>query len=632
MPSARLMRSLPLSEIRLTDPFLSRWQTALLEKGLAAQHKQLVDTHRFRNFENAAKGEGEFEGLYFNDCDVYKWIEACAYALVRTPDAAVRKLVDDAIDTVAKAQEPDGYLNTFFQIKHPTLKWRNLGSMHEMYCCGHLIEAAVAMFECLGDRRLIDVSVKWMDLVMSLFGPSKRKGICGHEELELALLRLAKATGEQKYADFAQWQVEERGTRPSVFEEELKDDEAVALQPYARQLLLKDGHYTGEYAQDHAPIREHTDVVGHAVRAMYFYIAAAEIGIETNDPTLQEAIERCWANLTQKRMYVTGGIGPSASNEGFTTDYDLPNLTAYAETCAAVGLIMWAHKMLEVTGNSEYADIMERALYNGAISGISLDTEHYFYTNPLESRGTHKRTPWFTCACCPPNIARLIGSLGAYAVGVGEEALYVHLPIGFETTATLNGVRTKLRAESNYPWSGKFTLHVDPEKPVEAEVRFRIPDWAEDVESEIPGLEEPAEYDNGYIVIRKQWKPGDVAKFDIELKPKWVAADPRVKDNLGRLALTYGPLIYAAEQHDTGYAPQTLSIDAAAEITTAQEKMLNGITTLTVEAVREKEEFADQLYGSEDLVAYEETKAKFIPYYAWCNRGPNHMQVWVRRL
>jgi len=626
------MRGIPLSHIRLTDPFWSRWQAGLLERGLLAQHAKLVETNRLRNFEYAAKKEGEYDGLFFNDSDVYKWVEAAAYALVIDPKADLRKAVDEVVDLIAEAQEPDGYLNTFFQLKHPGLKWRNLGSMHEMYCGGHLLEAGVAMFECLGDRRLLDVSIRFADHVMSIFGPGKRPGICGHEELELALIRLSGATGEKKYADFARWQVEQRGTRPSIFEAELGDDEAMTLSPFAKGQMTKDGKYSGEYAQDHAPIREHTEVVGHAVRAMYFYIAAAELGIDPPDPALREAIERCWANLTQKRMYVTGGIGPSASNEGFTADFDLPNLTAYAETCAAVGLIMWAHKLLEVTGNSEYADIMERALYNGALSGISLDTTHYFYANPLESRGSHQRVPWFMCACCPPNIARLIGSLGRYAIGVGPKALYVHLPVGFEADVELSGVKTKLRAESNYPWSGEFTLHIDPSKPVEAEIRFRIPEWADDVETDIPGLEQEAEFDSGYIVVRKLWKPGDVAKFNIELKPKWTAADPRVRDNLGRVALSYGPMIYAAEQHDNDYAPQLFAADLDAEIVVEKSKKLEGVTMLTVEGVRESDAFADQLYSAADSVDYVETTAKFIPYYAWCNRGPNNMQVWVRRL
>ncbi|MBN9500630.1 MAG: hypothetical protein BGO01_02725 [Armatimonadetes bacterium 55-13] len=631
MPSSRFLRSLPLKQIKVTDPFWSRWQSALSTKGLSAQYRKLVETNRLRNFENAANQSGEFDGLYFNDSDVYKWAEAAAYTLANHPNPQLQSELDHAISLIQSAQEPSGYINTFFQLKHPDLKWRNLSMLHEMYCGGHLLEAGVALYESLNDRRLLEVSIKFADHLLDLFGPEKRRAYCGHEEIELALLRLAHATGESKYATLARWMVEERGQRPSVFEAEKADPEAQTLSG-AYNLLFKGDQYSGEYAQDHAPIREHTEVVGHAVRAMYLYIAAAEIAGEDQDADLRAAIEKCWDNLTKSRMYVTGGIGPSASNEGFTTDYDLPNLSAYAETCAAVGLAMWAQKLLALTGNSEYADIMERAIYNGALSGISLDTEKYFYANPLESRGSHERTPWFTCACCPPNIARLIGSISNYALTVDEKSLNIHLPIGFEATTTLDGIKTTLTAESNYPWSGEFKLTITPEKPVKATLRFRIPDWADDVNTDIPGLESEAEYHDGYIVIEKLWKPGDTAKFEIELKPKWIAADPRVMDNLGRVALSYGPLIYTAEEHDNKVAPQRLAVDVEAEIEIQKEKMLEGITTLSLPIVYEAGYLSDQLYSEPDSVDYNEGTGKFIPYYAWNNRGRTNMQLWVRRL
>lgn len=624
------LRSLPLSDIKITDPFWSRYHRELLDKGLLAQHDQLVKTDRLKNFQRVAKGEtGGFEGFRFNDSDVYKWIEAVAYNLHHGESPALKKAMDDAIDIIAAAQQPDGYLNTYFQLNEPNMKWRNLHSMHEMYCAGHLIEAAVAVFISTGDRRLLDVGIKFADHIASIFGPDKRNGSCGHEEIELALIKLADVTGTKSYRELARWMVEMRGRRPSFFEAELQEKEVVALAPAAARILQKDEKYSGEYLQDHLPIREHDEVVGHAVRAMYLYIAAANL---EPDEELKAALERTWNNLTKKRMYVTGGIGPSGDNEGFTTDYDLPNLTAYAETCAAVGLVFWGHSLIQMTGNSEYADTIERALYNGALAGISLDTTHYFYDNPLESRGTHKRTPWFGCACCPPNIARLIGAVGKYAVSVSDDALWIHIPIGFEADMDLNGVKTKVSLKSNYPWSGEVELTVEPESPVEAEIRFRIPEWADDVETEIPGLVAEAEFDQGYIVAKKRWAKGDVAKFKIELRPKWVAADPRVRDDLGRVALTYGPLIYAAEEKDLGFAPQLFTADPDSEATATAEKMLEGITTVTVTGARELENFPDQLFAEAELVEWEDVDAKFIPYYAWNNRGAGNMQVWVRRL
>ncbi len=629
MPMASL-RSLPLSDVKIIDPFWSRYHRELLAKGLLSQHEQLVKTDRLKNFERAASREsGGFLGFRFNDSDVYKWIEAVAYALHHGDSPELKQAMDEAIDLIAAAQEDSGYLNTYFQLMHPDMKWRNLNAMHEMYCAGHLIEAAVAVFEATGDRRLLEVGIKFADHIGSVFGPGKRRGSCGHEEIELALIKLADATGNEFYRELARWMVEDRGHRPSFFETEFEDQAAIDLASAAAALLKKDGKYSGEYLQDHLPIREHDEVVGHAVRAMYLYIAAANL---EPDEELREALERTWNNLTKKRMYVTGGIGPSGDNEGFTTDYDLPNLTAYAETCAAVGLVFWGHALLQMTGNSEYADTMERALYNGAISGISLDTTHYFYDNPLESRGSHKRTPWFSCACCPPNIARLIGSIGKYAVSVSEKALWIHLPIGFEASLTLNGVKTKVALKSNYPWSGDVELTVEPESPVEAEIRFRIPDWADDVETEIPGLEQEAEFDQGYIVARKRWQKGDVARLKIKMHPKWVAADPRVRDDLGRVALTYGPLVYTAEEKDLGFAPQLLAADTDAEVAVVEEALLEGVATLTVQGVRELETFPDQLFAEAESVELEETSATFVPYYGWNNRGAGSMQVWVRRL
>jgi DUF1680 family protein len=651
MPSGPAMRRVDLRNIRLTDSFWTRWQSVLRETTIETQYLQLVKTGRLRNFANAgiAGGEGEkataalcdqtggkvdpaqggFTGYYFNDSDVYKWCEAAAYALALGPDVRIQKRLDEVIGLIEGAQEPDGYLNTFFQIKHPHLKWRNLLSMHEMYCAGHLIEAGVALFETTGDKRLLIVAARFADHIKSIFGPGKRRGYCGHEEIELALIRLSAATNDPTYRSLASWMIEERGKSPSVLEQELDDDEAMTMSPWAAGMLRKHGKYIGEYSQDHAPIREHTEVVGHAVRAMYLYIAAAQLS--GDDPTLIPSLERMWHNLTTRRMYITGGIGPSSSNEGFTADYDLPNLTAYAETCAACGLVFWGHSLLEATGNSDHADIVERALYNGAISGISLSGDKYFYTNPLESRGSHERVPWFDCACCPPNIARLIGNASSYVVSQSEGAFWIHIPAGFEADVTIKGVAVHIRCESNYPWSGKFEVNVEPASPVDFELRLRIPDWADEVETELPGLGKESEWDQGYAVFAKIWSKGDVMKVDLGMQPKWTESHPKVKDNLGRIALTRGPLVYCLEEHDLGFAPQLFVADTEAPLTESVETMLEGITTVAVEGFADKEDFADELYAAEGTLEMIEAVAKFVPYYAWCNRGPNNMQVWVRR-
>ena len=633
MSLQRCMRSLPLADIKITDSFWSRWQEVLINVTLPAQYVQLVETGRLANFERAAgKKEGDFEGLWFNDSDVYKFAEACAYGLAIRDDATVHANLNHVIEVIAAAQQADGYINTFFQVRHPNMKWRNLNMMHEMYCGGHLIEAGVAVYVCLGDRRLLDVSVRFADHVMSIFGLDKKVGYCGHEEIELALIKLAEATQESKYREFARWMVEVRGHSPSPFEAELSDAEASALWPGTGSLLTKAGKYDGQYAQDHAPIREHTEIVGHAVRAMYLYIAAADLADGQDDQELSDALKRIWDNLTGCRMYVTGGIGPSSSNEGFTADFDLPNLTAYAETCASCGLIFWGHKMLEMSGDGDYVDVMERALYNGALSGISLRGDHYFYANPLESRGNHERTPWFGCACCPPNIARLIGSLGHYFVGASQDSFYIHTPVGFEATAKINGVKVHVTVESDYPWSGKYKVSVSPEKPVKFRLLLRIPAWSGEMEVDFPNAEDPADYEGGYAMFDRVWKSGDSLSVDLCMEPAWVEADPRVRDNLGRVALTSGPLVYTLEHPDLGYAPQLFSADTEAPIEVQKSKVLMGVNVLQVQGLAIIEAPTDELFvaaGSSDL---EEVTAKFIPYYSWCNRGRSNMEVWVRRI
>lgn len=627
------MRPLPLPDIKLTDPFWSKWQQTLVDSTLPAIYRQLEETGRLANFRRAAgREEGGFQGrFWFDDSDVYKYLEAAAYGLAIKSDPTVRKQADDTIEVVLAAQQPDGYLNTFFQLKHPDLKYRNLNTMHEMYCGGHFVEAAVAFYEALGERKLLDGAIRYGDHLLSIFGPEKRRGYCGHEEIELALIRLSGATKDPRYAELAYWMIEERGKSPSPFIEEILDDESHALSPWVRGFLMPNGAYNGEYCQDHKPIREHDKIVGHAVRAMYLYIAAAQYAAAGDDDTLLTALKNIWTNLVSRRMYVTGGIGPSSKNEGFTEDFDLPNLSAYAETCAAIGLILWGQAMLHATGDSEYADVMERALYNGALAGISLSGDRFFYDNPLESRGTHARTPWFACACCPPNLARLIGSVGKYVAAVSDDAFYLHIPVGLQAQASLGGVKTRITVRSNYPWSGKVTIEVGPDRPARFALMVRIPEWADDVSFDLDGSEDPADYDRGYARLERTWSPGDVLKVDFGIQPKWMEADPRVIDDLGRVVLTYGPLVYAAEEHELGLRPQLLTVDPGCPVEAVDSDLLGGVALLTAPAAAENGDFPDGLYAETGTTSARELQATFIPYYAWNNRGPSYMQVWHRR-
>lgn len=620
----------PLSPkaVNVTDPFWSAWLDRVSQVTIPTQYDLLESTGRLENLRRVArKEEGGYQGYRFNDSDVYKWAEACAFSLIARPSAKNRALLDEVVAIIKSAQREDGYINSFVQLQHPGMEWRSLSMLHEMYCGGHLIEAAVAHQAATGNSDLLDVAIRFADHVMSVFGPDKRKGACGHEEIELALLKLARAIGQSKYADFARWLVEIRGTRPSPYEEELNDPVAYNLSPAGMPLLLKNGAYSGEYLQDHAPIREHDAVVGHAVRAMYLYIAATELAQGQNDGELEAALIRGWKSLTERRMYITGGIGPSGDNEGFTHDYDLPNLTAYAETCAAIGLALWGHRLNLATGESAYADTVERALYNGALSGISISSDRYFYANPLESRGEHDRVPWFGCACCPPNIARLIGQVGTLAIAESDSGITLNLPIGLEAATR----HAKIEVASNYPWDGKLTVTIKEVTNPNFELRVRIPDWCADCGFDVVDADESADYDEGYACVTRTWKKGDRVEIEFDMTPQWIEAHPSVLHNLGRMALTRGPLVYALESVD-GVVPQRFSADTAEELEEVKSSDLGGIVRVKVPGLVVGDSFADGLYAEAGTQESRDAVASMIPYYAWNNRGPSHMQVWLRTM
>ncbi len=625
------MRSLPLTSVRITDSFWSQWQDTVNQTTLIHIHRQIEETGRLENFRKVLRGEsGNHKGYKFDDSDVYKWLEACAYSLATRPNTEVERVANEAMELVAQTQEPDGYINTFFQLNYPQFKWANLSAMHEMYCVGHLIEACVAMKRYLNHDKFFQVGVRAADHVLSIFGPEGRLGYCGHEEIELALIKLSDITGDPKYRERARWMVDVRGTRPSPFEEELDTEGTKVMAPWLPGFMCVDGKYSGEYAQDHAPVREHDKVVGHAVRAMYLYIAAADLADGQNDDAMENALMRAWSNLTKRRMYITGGIGPSGSNEGFTVDYDLPNLSSYAETCAAIGLFLWGHAMLEQTGESEYADVMEQALYNGLLSGMSLSGDLFFYANPHESHGTHQRVPWFGCACCPPNIARVLANLGSYVVGTsgfaddGEKAVWIHIPAALHAEVA-PGVR--LTIEGDFPRSGQARVKIDADKPQAFAIKMRIPIWCQNVDLE--GLDVEADYDGGYMVIRRTWNPGDSFVVNFEITPRWVRSNPKVVANLGRVALTRGPLVYCLQAEKEDRTPLLAKVNPDLEVAELASKEFNGSVLLKSEGMRLQEWEDEELYLDGDPET-ESCELNFIPYYAWCNPGPNTMAVWLR--
>ena len=571
--------------------------------------------------------------LIFGDSDPAKWIEAASYSLATHPDPDLEALVDQVADKIIHAQQPDGYLNTHFTVAQPGMRWRNLRDWHEMYCAGHLIEGAVAHYRATGKRKLLDALGRYADHIEATFGrePGKKRGYGGHPEIELALVKLYHATNNPRYLKLATYFVDERGTRPHYFDLEARERGEDPAQFWAKNY---------EYCQAQVPIREQSKVVGHAVRAMYLLSAAADLAHENDDPTLLETCERLWDNLLTKRIYLTGGIGTSRHNEGFTQDYDLPNETAYAETCATIGLILWNHRLLQFTGDRKYADIIERALYNGFLSSVSLEGAHFFYENPLASAGSHHRQSWFECPCCPPNIARTLASLGQYFYSTGANAVWVHLFAQGTVKLKVGGRDVNVRQVTRYPWEGEVKFELDIAQPQAFALHLRVPDWCEQWQLRINGapttdLKPQA---NGYLALEREWQPGDMVDYRMDMPIQTVWAHPAVRDLLGRLALQRGPIVYCLESVDQEeIALDRVAIDPKQVVSNKfgvehREDLLGGVTVL-----RGTASMADDHGWAELLYRHKEPSSKSlsitaIPYYAWDNRAPGEMRVWMRAI
>ncbi|TPL79047.1 glycoside hydrolase family 127 protein [Mesorhizobium sp. B2-3-13] len=562
----------------------------------------------------------------FWDSDLGKTIETAAYSLYRRKNPELERKIDAVIDMYGRLQQEDGYLSSWYQRIQPGKRWTNLRDCHELYCAGHLIEGAVAYYQATGKRKLLDIMCRYADHIASVLGPEpgKKKGYCGHEEIELALVKLARVTGEQKYMELAKYFIDQRGQQPHYFDEEAR----------ARGADPKAYHFkTYEYSQSHIPVREQDKVVGHAVRAMYLYSGMADIATEYGDDTLRVALDRLWDDLTTKNLYITGGLGPSAHNEGFTSDYDLPNETAYAETCASVGLVFWASRMLGMGPNARYADMMERALYNGSISGLSLDGSLFFYENPLESRGKHNRWKWHRCPCCPPNVGRMVASIGSYFYSLADDALAVHLYGDSTARFDISGVPVTLAQASRYPWDGAVEITVEPQAPVAFTLHLRVPGWSPSAKLEINGeavdLEELTS--DGYAAIRRNWTKGDRVRLDLEMPIERLYANPEVRQDAGRVALSRGPLIYCVEATDNDTSLHRLTLPRTAGIEAHEEPdLLGGVVTLSATAQADAGDgWRDGLYRSEPP-AKVETRLTAIPYFAWDNREPGEMLVWLR--
>lgn len=585
----KMIEQIDFSHVKINDNFWS----PRLSKHVSATLPVCIDqienqTGRIRNFENAAKGEGEHSGIFFDDSDVYKALEGMAYSLINNPDPELEKKADEWIDKFAAAQQPDGYINTFYTLTGLDKRWTNMDK-HEMYCAGHMIEAGVAYYQATGKRKLLDVCIRMTDHMMSQFGPGKRHWVPGHEEIELALVKLYQTTQEQKYLDFAYWLLEERG--------------------HGHGTMGDEGKWDPVYYQDIVPVRRLTDISGHAVRCMYLYCGMADVAALKNDTGYIAAIDRLWDDVVHRNMYITGGIGSSRDNEGFTEDYDLPNLDAYCETCASVGMVLWNQRMNQLTGDSKYIDILERSLYNGALAGISLGGDRFFYVNPLESKGDHHRQEWYGCACCPSQLSRFLPSIGNYIYASSDDALWVNLYIGNTGQIRIGETDILLTQETDYPWDGSVKLTISMSQPLEKEIRLRIPNWCKTYDLSINGKRINVSEKKGYAVI-KDWKSQDVIALDMDMPVEIVAADPHVKENFGKRAIQRGPLVYCMEEIDNPEYFDQIQLSPSTTFQTAfVSDILNGIKTIKTNGRAQS--------------------ATFIPYYAWDNRKAGKMRVWI---
>ncbi|MFM9909163.1 MAG: glycoside hydrolase family 127 protein [Chitinophagaceae bacterium] len=612
------------SQVSITDDFWKPKIDKVATKTLAACIYQTeVATPRIKNFEKVARKKGEkHEGIFYDDSDVFKALEAMAYSLKTHPSTEMEAKCDEWIDKIAAAQQPDGYLNTFYTLNEINNRYTDM-SMHEDYNAGHMIEAGVAYFNATGKRKLLDVCIRWADHFDALFGPTKKHWVTGHEELELALVKLYRATKNEKYLTLSNWLLSERG------------------HGNAKGYTWTDWKDTA-YAQDILPVKEQTQITGHAVRAMYLYTGAADVAALTGDNGYMKAMKTVWEDVVFRNMYITGGIGSAGSNEGFSQDYDLPNEQAYCETCASVGLVLWNQRMNALTGETKYIDVLERSLYNGALDGLSLTGDRFFYGNPLASRGQHQRREWFGTACCPANIARLVASLGDYIYAKNNIGIWINLFVGSETRQLIGKNDVSVKMQTNYPWDGKVHLNIDPQKKGTFRLQVRIPGWSipqqgseqtyltkfSATESVAPlkinGAETKYIVENGYMVIDREWKKGDVVDIEFTMNAHLVSSRNEIKQNENRVAIQRGPLVYCVEGADNNNKAWNIIVPENTSFLPVAQKVLDeSVIALqaSVPVVIVNEEGTSMNTVTKTITA--------IPYYVWANRGKNEMQVWL---
>ncbi len=608
-PPHRKLSAPPLADVRIADAFWAPRLQTCRRVTLPYCFEMCEKTGRIDNFAKAAGLiDGKFEGIWFNDSDVYKVIEGAAYVLGTHGDPELNRLANEVIAKIAAAQRPDGYLFCFFTIDNPDQRLKNIVSpaRHELYCMGHLIEAAAADHQMTGKRDMLRVACKLADHLDSVFGPGKRHDVPEHQQLELALIRLYRTTGDGRYLRLAEFFIDQRGN--------------------AR------GHKLyGSYSQDHLPVRRQSEIVGHAVRAMYNCAGMADLYMQTGDGELLAACRRLWQSTTHRKMYITGGVGARSGGESFGHDYQLPNETAYAETCAAIGLVFFAQRMLLIEADAEYADVLERVLYNGFLSGVSISGRKFFYQNRLATRGDYRRRDWYSCACCPSNVVRLLPKIGRYVYARDDESIYVNLYVAGTGKVDVKGTTVTLKQQTRYPWDGRVKLTVDPAEAETFDLRLRIPGWCRDRRTPgglyriaPSGRPEPTvtlkvngrpadtgKLVKGYVRIGRRWKPGDMVELTMPMPIRRIHAHPDVEADAGRVALQRGPIVYCFEAVDNGGRVSNVILPPDARLTAEHRpEMLGGVTVI-------------------EGVAHDGRKILAVPYYAWDNRAGGEMAVWL---
>lgn len=633
-----LRRSTPIPHTRVAieTGFWAERLRVNREATLPITYRQCRDTGRIDAFRlDWAPGKPNKPHVFW-DSDVAKWVEAVSYSLATHPDASLARKLDRVVDLIVRAQQPDGYLNVHFTVVKPDQRWSNLRDAHELYCAGHLMEAAVAHHDATGSRTLLDAMCRYADYIGTVFGRGRgrRRGYPGHEEIELALVRLARATGQRRYLNLAAYFVNERGRRPHFFDREARV-RGEQGNPAAREAYA--------YYQAHAPVRTQTTAEGHAVRACYLYAGMADVARETGDRDLLRACRTVWRNIVNRRLYIHGGIGSTRHGERFTADYDLPNDEAYAETCASIALVFFAHRMLQIDCDGQYADVMERALYNSVLSGVSQDGTRFFYDNVLATQpGLHafrgrnppERQAWFGCACCPPNLARLLASFGGYIYTHTTSTLAVHLFVDSDAELTLGRYRVRVRQSTQYPWDGQIRIELHPDRPAMFTLAVRIPAWCRGADAAVNGTPcaVAPRLQRGYLRVRRRWQAGDVLELNLPMPVERMEAHPAARHDCGRVALQRGPVVYCVEEKDNGPHLNDITLPRDAELTvhTPGRGALRGVPLIRGPATRrDPRTWRSALYQATHTPRVP-CRLTAIPYHLWAHRGPGEMLVWLR--